>query len=173
MEWKISKTPVDYETAIAEMERRVEDILAGRAPELVNLTNVIVPGVDNIGTTMNADANKGFWVADAAAGAENNGVYVFLGTVPSAMMPSFLTIGAHVNVTGSATEFDLGTPPRNDRRRSRRSIRDQPWRASLSDGRGPYSFSPSWRACVRRAGPGGTPTPARARSQGVGMLCAL
>lgn len=76
-------------------------------PELVNLTNVIVTGVDNIGTTMNADANKGFWVADAAAGAENNGIYVFLGTVASADMPAFLTIGAHVNVTGSATEFDL------------------------------------------------------------------
>jgi lipoyl(octanoyl) transferase len=34
-EWRISAEPVDYETAIAEMEARVAAIREGRAPELV------------------------------------------------------------------------------------------------------------------------------------------
>jgi lipoyl(octanoyl) transferase len=35
IEWRIGKTPVDYEPAIAEMEARVAAIRAGSAPELV------------------------------------------------------------------------------------------------------------------------------------------
>jgi lipoyl(octanoyl) transferase len=35
IEWRIGKTPVDYEPAIAEMEARVAAIGAGSAPELV------------------------------------------------------------------------------------------------------------------------------------------
>lgn len=35
MEWKIAKKPVDYPAALAAMERRVADILAGKKPELV------------------------------------------------------------------------------------------------------------------------------------------
>lgn len=35
VEWKISETPVDYETALALMESRVADIREGRANELV------------------------------------------------------------------------------------------------------------------------------------------
>ncbi|MCR9255202.1 MAG: lipoyl(octanoyl) transferase LipB [Alphaproteobacteria bacterium] len=35
VEWRISETPVPYETAIAEMEARVAAIRAGTAPELV------------------------------------------------------------------------------------------------------------------------------------------
>jgi lipoyl(octanoyl) transferase len=34
MEWKTSKKPVDYPEALKTMERRVEDIIAGNAPEL-------------------------------------------------------------------------------------------------------------------------------------------
>lgn len=35
MEWKISKEPVDYEYAVAEMEKRVQSIRAGEKDELV------------------------------------------------------------------------------------------------------------------------------------------
>jgi lipoyl(octanoyl) transferase len=35
VEWQVADRPVDYEAAVAAMERRVADIRAGRAPELV------------------------------------------------------------------------------------------------------------------------------------------
>src|SRR6516162_10689095 len=35
IEWRIAKTPVDYEPAVDEMEARVAAIRAGTAPELV------------------------------------------------------------------------------------------------------------------------------------------
>jgi len=35
LEWRISEDPVPYETALAEMDRRVAEIHAGTAPELV------------------------------------------------------------------------------------------------------------------------------------------
>lgn len=35
VEWKISSEPVPYPVALEAMERRVDDIIAGRAPELV------------------------------------------------------------------------------------------------------------------------------------------
>ena len=35
LEWKISKSLTDYDTAISAMENRVEDIIAGSAPEMV------------------------------------------------------------------------------------------------------------------------------------------
>jgi hypothetical protein len=78
-------------------------------PELVSLTDVIVTGRDDIGNS------KGYWVADAAAGAEHNGVLVFTGsTAPDAA----LVIGAKVaTMKGPVDEFDLGAsgnPPMGD-----------------------------------------------------------
>ena len=35
IEWRISDGLVDYDEAVAEMETRVADIVAGRAPELI------------------------------------------------------------------------------------------------------------------------------------------
>ena len=35
IEWRISDQPVDYDMAVKEMEQRVADISAGRAPELI------------------------------------------------------------------------------------------------------------------------------------------
>ena len=35
IEWRISDEPVDYDMAVKEMEQRVADISAGRAPELI------------------------------------------------------------------------------------------------------------------------------------------
>lgn len=79
----------------------------------VNLTNLVVTAVDDIGTTNNPDSNKGFWAADAAQGAAYNGIYVYTNTA----VPAGVVIGATVNVSGQYTEFDLGTggnPPVGD-----------------------------------------------------------
>jgi hypothetical protein len=64
---------------------------------LVRLTNVVVIGID---------FNKEhLWVADSATGAVYNGVYVYRGSSASAL-PSNITIGATVDVTGTVDEFD-------------------------------------------------------------------
>jgi hypothetical protein len=76
-------------------------------PELAILTDVVVTAIDNIG-----DTSKGFWVQDAAQGAEHNGVFVFL---RDQAIPAFVTVGARVNVIGSVDEFDLGTPEVGDK----------------------------------------------------------
>ncbi len=51
-------------------------------------------------------AGKGLWVADALAGADNNGVYVYLNAVPDATF----VVGAKVSLIGLTTEFDVGNP---------------------------------------------------------------
>ncbi len=52
LEWKISTAPVDYPAAVETMERRVEDILAGRAAEMVWLLEH--PPLYTAGTSANA-----------------------------------------------------------------------------------------------------------------------
>jgi hypothetical protein len=77
--------------------------------EVVNLTNVIVTARDDIGMS-----SKGFWVADALAGAANNGVLVFTRDVA---VPANYVPGAVVSVQGAIEEFDLGSggqPPAGD-----------------------------------------------------------
>lgn len=72
--------------------------------EVANLSNVIVTAIDDVGGA------KGFWVADAALGAANAGVLVFVGgnnTTPG-VIPAAVVLGAKVNVQGAMTEFDLG-----------------------------------------------------------------
>lgn len=71
-------------------------VQTGVATGVVNLSNVFVTAVDDVGA-------KGLWVADALAAAENNGVYVYLGNVT---LPAGIAIGATVDVTGSVVEFD-------------------------------------------------------------------
>ncbi len=79
-------------------------------PELASLTNVVVTAIAAIDNT--DMTSKGFWVQDAAAGAEHNGVFVFL---RDQAIPAFVTIGARVNVVGSIDEFDLGMPEVGDK----------------------------------------------------------
>ena len=78
--------------------------------ELAKLTNVVVVGRDDIGTT-----TKGYWVADSATAAVNAGVYVFTGSTAA---PANFTIGAVVDVQGFMSEFDVNgagmTPPSGD-----------------------------------------------------------
>ncbi len=93
-------------------------IQSGMKPEVVILTNVVVTARDDIGmntmATPPVPSNRGFWVADAAAAAPNNGVYVFTREkVPAANF----AIGAVVSVQGGVDEFDLGMsgmPPVGD-----------------------------------------------------------
>ncbi len=70
IEWKISPGLTDYETALAAMEERVEDILSGRAPELVWL--VEHPPLYTAGTSAkNTDLlSKQFPVYQAGRGGE-------------------------------------------------------------------------------------------------------
>ena len=53
VEWKISDTPVDYDTAVDFMEVRAADIFEGRAPELVWLLEH--PALYTAGTSANSD----------------------------------------------------------------------------------------------------------------------
>lgn len=92
---------VDNGTGCNPLAQSVAAVQTSATPaELSILTNVIVTAIDDIGAT-----TKGFWVQDAATGAENNGVLVFL---DDTAIPAFVTIGARVNVVGPAVEFDLG-----------------------------------------------------------------
>jgi len=72
----------------------------------VNLSGLVVTAVDNIGTTSNPDSNKGFWAADAAQAASQNGVYVFTGSA----VPAGVVIGATVDIAGTVDEFDFCYP---------------------------------------------------------------
>ncbi len=85
----------------------VENVVALQSsttiPEMAKLTNVIVTARDDVGGA------KGFWVQDAAQGAANNGVYVFVGgsnNSPATLNPA-LVVGARVNIVGGAEEFDF------------------------------------------------------------------
>ncbi len=87
-------------TGCRSMATTVAMVQSGTNVEVVDLTNVIVTARDDIGAT-----SKGFWVQDAAQGAANNGVLVFLRDV--ALDPG-LVIGARVaSIRGSVEEFDL------------------------------------------------------------------
>lgn len=66
----------------------------------VRLNDVVVTGFKTFPTTA-----QGFYVADAAQAAPNNGVFVFTGSTAPQMM-----IGAQVDVTGTVTEFDFQPP---------------------------------------------------------------
>jgi len=86
---------------------------ATTTPEVVDLMDVVVTAVDNVGNS------KGFWVADALQGAQHNGVFVFIGgnaTTPGTI-PAGVVVGAKVSVQGAVDEFDLGNmgqPPVGD-----------------------------------------------------------
>ncbi len=64
----------------------------------VALTDVFVTARDRAG--------KGVWVADSLAGADHNGVYVFLNAAPDATF----AVGAKVSLIGLTTEFDATNP---------------------------------------------------------------
>ncbi len=79
-------------------------------PELVTLTNVVVTSL-KLDTSMNMN-QKGFWVADAAQAAENQGVLVFM---RAQAIPAFVTVGARVNIIAGVDEFDTGATPVGDK----------------------------------------------------------
>lgn len=83
---------------VVAQEATIVEIQTGAVAGEVILNNVVVTAVDNIGN------NKGFWVADAAQAAANNGIFVYTrnATPPYA-------VGAIVNVRGDVDEFDLGS----------------------------------------------------------------
>jgi len=95
------RSPADYVeggTACRPMATTVVELQSGTNVEVVNLTNVIVTGRDDIGTS------KGFWIQDAAQGAANNGVLVYTG----ATLDANLLIGSRIaTVQGGVDEFDL------------------------------------------------------------------
>jgi hypothetical protein len=69
-------------------------------------TGATAPG-SNVKLTdvfVTANGGRGIWVADALAGAVNNGVYLFTGADPA------FPIGTKVNVFGTTTEFDVSPP---------------------------------------------------------------
>jgi hypothetical protein len=68
--------------------------------EAVTLTNVVVTGRDDLGSS------KGYWIADALAAAAGQGVYVFTGSALGAS----LEIGATVSLQGLIEEFDPSPP---------------------------------------------------------------
>lgn len=80
----------------------------GTNTEVADLTNVVVTAVDLLG-----DKTKGYWVADNAQGALNNGVYVFTGET----IPTGIAVGATINLQSAVDEFDRGSnggPPMGD-----------------------------------------------------------
>ena len=62
----------------------------------VQLNNVIVTAI--------AFNHKNLWVADAAMGAPNHGIYVFRGSA-AAELPASIVVGSRVNVSGTVDEF--------------------------------------------------------------------
>ena len=93
-------------------------VQTGTDTEIVNLTQVYVTARDDIGTTMTPLGSRGVWVADSLAGAVNNGVYVFIGTVMADPNLPTMVIGARVDISGGVEEFDLGSmgnPPVGDK----------------------------------------------------------
>lgn len=74
----------------------IEMVQTGVATGVVTLDNVVVTGVDTIGST------QGIWVSQAAQAAANQGIFVFTGATAPAV-----TIGQVVDVTGSVSEFDV------------------------------------------------------------------
>ncbi len=93
-------------TACRPMATTVAMIQTMANVEMVSLTNVFVTGRDDIaGTGMTA--SYGYWIADAATGAANNGVFVF---TRADMAPAGAVIGARIaTLGGGVTEFDLGS----------------------------------------------------------------
>lgn len=85
----------------------VTDVQMGTSTGTVTLENVVITARDTVGTT------RGLFVADALQAAPHNGVFVYMGG-SSAMIDASLVVGATVNVTGTVTEFDVGTPPAGD-----------------------------------------------------------
>ena len=83
-------------SAFCAVGSTIELVQTGAATGTVTLDNVIVSGVDTIGST------QGIWIQQAAQAAANQGVFVFTGNTAPAV-----TIGAVVDVTGNVTEFDV------------------------------------------------------------------
>lgn len=86
-----------FTAAACSTATSVASIQMGTTTGTVALSNVIVTARDEIGN------DKGVWVADAAQGAEFNGIFVFTG---SSVDPTFV-VGASVNLVGTVQEFDF------------------------------------------------------------------
>lgn len=67
----------------------------------VGLTDVIVTAID----TDSMGKRTHIWVADAAAAAPHNGVYVYRGSSPTAL-DAAIVLGSTVDVSGKVTEFN-------------------------------------------------------------------
>ena len=87
-------------TGCNPMATTIVQAQTGTNTELVDLTNVVVTAIDDIGMNQ-----RGYWVSDAAQAAVNNGVYVFT----REMVPAGVVVGAVLNVRGAVDEFDLGS----------------------------------------------------------------
>ena len=101
------RTAADLVTGGTGCNPMVESVVALQTataiPEIAKLTNVIVTARDDVGGA------KGFWVQDAAQGAANNGVYVFIGgsnSSPATLNPA-LVVGARVDIVGGVDEYDF------------------------------------------------------------------
>jgi len=75
-------------------------------------TNVEIAQFTNAVVTAIGAGGKGYWVADAAQGAVNNGVFVYTGSDPA---PATAVIGSIVNVQGFVDEFDAPSAPTGDK----------------------------------------------------------
>lgn len=83
----------------------VQDIQQGVATGAVYLPGRVV-------TAVSAD-RKNLWIADSAAAALQQGVFVIRGS-SAAVLPPEIVVGTHITVFGSAAEFDVGFPPQGD-----------------------------------------------------------
>ena len=96
----------DASVACPTTETSVADIQSGvvEADTVVSLSQVIVTGVsfDNPSGVLQ---NRTFWVQDAAAGAENNGVSIFWPEEAAGELPPEIVVGRTVNLQGTVEEF--------------------------------------------------------------------
>jgi uncharacterized repeat protein (TIGR01451 family) len=79
----------------------VNDIQTGLVTGAVSLDNVVI--------TARSANGRHLWVADAAAASSYSGIYVFRGGA-APMLGAEFAVGATVDVTGTATEFDASPP---------------------------------------------------------------
>lgn len=69
---------------------------------------VLVQGAFVTGISLN---KKNLWIASSLTAAANQGIYVFRGSAPSVPeLPATVVIGAKVDVSGTAVEFDVNGP---------------------------------------------------------------
>jgi hypothetical protein len=100
----------DAAAACPTTETTVADIQAGEveADTTVALTGVTITAVQRV-----ESGTQNFWVQDAAASAENNGVVVFWPTA-AGELPAEVVVGATVDIQATVTEFPCLTPTGGD-----------------------------------------------------------